>query len=118
MVLLVLALGIGIGTLISYRVNATGPADSQLQMQTDGKPVAGGAFLGLPARVMMPLGLAVGCLSVVGDLTESLLKRSAGVKDSGQMLPGHGGILDRIDGVVAGLPLYALALVWLGRVPG
>jgi serine protease Do len=47
MVLLVLALGIGIGTLISYRVNATGPADSQLQMQTDGKPVAGGAFLAL-----------------------------------------------------------------------
>jgi len=47
MVLLVLALGIGIGTLISYRVDATGPADSQLQMQSDGKPIAGGAFLAL-----------------------------------------------------------------------
>jgi serine protease Do len=47
MVLFVLALGIGIGTLISYRVDATGPADSQLQMQTDGKPIAGGAVLAL-----------------------------------------------------------------------
>jgi serine protease Do len=47
MVLFVLALGIGIGTVISYRVDATGPADSQLQMQMDGKPVAGGAFLAL-----------------------------------------------------------------------
>jgi len=47
MVLFVLALGIAIGTLISYHVDATGPGDSQLQMQTDGKPVAGGAFLGL-----------------------------------------------------------------------
>jgi phosphatidate cytidylyltransferase len=78
----------------------------------------GGSLLGLPARAMMPLGLAVASLSVVGDLTESLLKRSAGVKDSGHILPGHGGILDRIDGVVAGLPLFALALVWLGRLPG
>ena len=47
MVLFVLALGIGIGTLISYHVDATSPADSQLQMQTDGKPIAGGAFLAL-----------------------------------------------------------------------
>jgi len=47
MVLFVLALGIGIGTLISYRVDATGPGDSQLQMQSDGKPAAGGAFLAL-----------------------------------------------------------------------
>jgi serine protease Do len=47
MVLVVLGLGIGIGTLISNRVNATGPADSQLQMQTDGKPVVGGAILSL-----------------------------------------------------------------------
>jgi serine protease Do len=47
MVLVVLAIGIGIGTLISNRVSATGPGDSQLQMQSDGKPVAGGAFLAL-----------------------------------------------------------------------
>jgi len=47
MILFVLVLGIGIGTLVSYRVTATGPGDSQLRMQTDGKPVAGGAFLAL-----------------------------------------------------------------------
>jgi serine protease Do len=47
MVLFVLGLGIGIGTIISHRVGATGPGDSQLQMQTDGKPVVGGAFLAL-----------------------------------------------------------------------
>ena len=47
MVLFVLALGIGIGTIISQRVDATGPGDSQLQMQSDGKPVAGGAVLAL-----------------------------------------------------------------------
>lgn len=60
------------------------------------------------------LGLLTGAFAVLGDLAESYLKRRADCKDSGQLLPGHGGLLDRLDSMSAGIPAFVAGLYYLG----
>ena len=79
--------------------------------------VAGAAWLDLRGAAILyffMLSLVVVAFSIVGDLYESLEKRAAHVKDSGNLLPGHGGVLDRIDSTTAAAPVFSLGVWWMG----
>lgn len=75
-------------------------------------PLLGLSWSSLPALALLTVLTAA--ISVVGDLFESLMKRHSGLKDSGALFPGHGGLMDRLDSLLAALPVFVVGKAWLG----
>lgn len=119
---LVIVWSADIGAFFAGRTLGRRPLAPRVSPKKTWEGVAGGAVLAgatavaaalvldLPLLALGLTGTAVALISVIGDLGVSVLKRQAGLKDVGVLLPGHGGIMDRFDGVTAALPFFVLGL--------
>ena len=130
MAVMVLVWGADIGAYFSGRAFGKRKLAPQVSPGKSWEGVYGGLLLSLLitavvgfvrdwSGVQVLLGLIgaaiVVSLSVVGDLTESMFKRQSGIKDSSNLLPGHGGVLDRIDSLTAAIPVFAV-LLWMAAL--
>ncbi len=131
--LVILVAAVDVGAYFSGRLLGKTKLSVELSPNKTWEGVWGGVALGLVAMlifawvlnnyfyrfglfqfgILVVTSLVIAFFSVTGDLLESMLKRNRQIKDSGKILPGHGGILDRIDGLIAATPVFVLAITYV-----